>query len=209
MRMIASKYAERYLQIGKDPLSQINYDEELHSYIPILVLLKDGLSHVYYQYDLNYVLENITCPTEIKESSNRKILLILDALDEIHSSLDLSSLLNVIVPDFLKKYPNIKIILTTRLKAGLPKKFLNIKIDDRDNKYIRLLPFSQEQVNEFFEKYFTDEQQVQLFEKYGINKLTSDYIFSSLGLDINRKENNSDFEITKPSFYMDDFTAFF
>ena len=99
--------------------------------------------------------------------------------------------------------------MTTRLKAGLPKKFLNIKIDDRDNKYIRLLPFSQEQVNEFFEKYFTDEQQVQLFEKYGINKLTSDYIFSSLGLDINRKENNSDFEITKPSFYMDDFTAFF
>ena len=98
MRMIASKYAERYLQIGKDPLSQINYDEELHSYIPILVLLKDGLSHVYYQYDLNYVLENITCPTEIKESSNRKILLILDALDEIHSSLDLSSLLNVIYP---------------------------------------------------------------------------------------------------------------
>ena len=43
-------------------------------------------------------------------------------------------------------FPNMKYIITTRLEAGIPEK-LNI------SHYIRLLPLSRVQVNEFFYKY--------------------------------------------------------
>ena len=194
MIMLASKYAEMYLQIRSDPLAQIAFQYTSNRYIPILVSLKDGLSNVYYQNDLDNLLKNIISPSNVGESSKREILLILDALDEIHSSIDINLLLNVTIPEYHKNYPNMKIIMTTRLKAELQNKFLNIKIDDHDNKYTRLLPFTKDQVNEFFLSYFTEEQRNDLNQKYKINQLTYEYILELLGL---KKDG---FEITKPLF---------
>ena len=49
------------------------------------------------------------------------------------------------------KYPNIKFLITTRLEAGMQKLHTGLK------NYIRLLPFNQSQVNEFFTRYGTPQ----------------------------------------------------
>jgi hypothetical protein len=60
----------------------------------------------------------------------------------------------------------LKIIFTTRLEVGLPQ-ILGIK------KYVRLLPFTPNQVTEFFKRYdpkditFKDIRKYSLKEKYG------------------------------------------
>ena len=57
------------------------------NYIPILVFLKDGLKVEYGQYaTLDYLFEKIVAPSEIIGARNRKVLVILDALDEFQEN---------------------------------------------------------------------------------------------------------------------------
>ena len=148
-KKVASKYANEYLKMKRKS-----------QYIPIIVLLKDGLYHVYNDLDLNGVFDTIITPDKDtnEKAFNRNILLLLDGLDEYHddedqengltdNSKDIKKLIEKIGTEF-KKYRNLKVIITTRLQDDFP-----IKLPMMGKEYLRLLPFSEQQVEEFFEHY--------------------------------------------------------
>jgi uncharacterized protein YjbI with pentapeptide repeats len=187
VRMIASEYATAYLNSDQDNASYKN-----NTFIPILVFLKDGLDVVYYQDNLDYLLNEIICPDE--PSQKRKILLMLDGLDEYPYQNDIANLMTRL-KELRNKYSNLKVIITTRLESGLPEE---LKINDSENEYIRLLPFTVNQVDNFFEKYITYSQYESFFQKYGQEKITYDFVQKELGFQ--SKNNGINEEITKPLF---------
>ena len=131
IKKIASDYATKYLQSESDYIP----------YIPIVVYLGEaGLEGVYEDEDIDQVLRGLT-PSNSNEVSDLKILLIVDGLDEYKGKL---SDLMTLIKSLVKKYTFYKVILTTRPLSNLPNELLEIK------KYMRLLPFTKEQVNEFF-----------------------------------------------------------
>jgi hypothetical protein len=149
-KQIAVIYATKYLS-GKD------------TYIPIYVPLKRNLNNVYGDYSLQDIIAMI---------GDQKILLICDALDEYAS--DPYTLIYELIPQkFTSKA--LKTIFTTRLEPDLPK-----KIDISSNNYVRLLPFTTEQVDEFFSR-----------SKYNLPAVTSKTLIE-FGLD--------ETEILKPLF---------
>ena len=146
-RMIASSYASRFLYADKTAITS----KDNARYIPILVFLENGIEDVYHQKDLDLLLDEIVAPNE--EAKKRRILLILDGIDEFSDQTPetIGKMFNDNIKKGLRnKYPNIKVIITTRLKAGFAEQ---LKINDYDNKYVRLLPFTIDQVNQFFERY--------------------------------------------------------
>ncbi|MBV9176364.1 MAG: pentapeptide repeat-containing protein [Nitrososphaeraceae archaeon] len=146
-KKLASKYANGYLKLKRKS-----------QYIPIIVLLKDGLDRVYKTLNLNGIFEKVIAPDSNNRAFNRNILLILDGLDEYRddenqektlsdNSKDIKKLMEKIQTDF-EKYRNLKVIVTTRLQEDLPNKLPII-----GNEYLRLLPFTQQQVEELFAHY--------------------------------------------------------
>lgn len=129
---IASKLASNFLD---------EYQNE-DNYIPVIVFLRNGLDNIYKQYSLYNVLDNISPLSEIN-SNKKRILLILDGLDEY---IDQKQLMQEVRDRFHRNYPNMKILLTTRLIPELPD-VLNF------DEYIRLLQFTRIQVDEFFQRY--------------------------------------------------------
>jgi hypothetical protein len=124
------------------------------------VLLKDGLDRVYNTLNLNGIFEKVIAPDSDsnKKASSRIILLILDGLDEYRddenqqktftdNSKYIKNLMEKIQTDF-GKYSNLKVIVTTRLQDDLPYKLRMI-----GNQYLRLLPFTEQQVEELFAHY--------------------------------------------------------
>jgi hypothetical protein len=100
---ITVDYATKYLN---DPGSV---------HIPILVLLKDTLKNVFRDNNLDYVLDSIIAPDVA--TKERKILLICDGLDEYTDNI--KCLLEKLEKKHVELH-NLKLIITTRLKAGLP-----------------------------------------------------------------------------------------
>jgi uncharacterized protein YjbI with pentapeptide repeats/nucleoside phosphorylase len=126
-RYITHLYANRCLNNGSD-------------YFPILVKLRSELNNVYGTHGLDYVLNIVTNDSQNKD---RKILLILDGLDEYKGEIrELIERIN----SYQGEYRNMKVIITTRLKEGYANE-LNIE------NYVRLLPLSEEQVDQLFKKY--------------------------------------------------------
>jgi 5'-methylthioadenosine/S-adenosylhomocysteine nucleosidase len=126
-RYITHLYANRCLNNGSD-------------YFPILVKLRSGLNNVYGTRGLDYVLNIVTNDGQNKD---RKILLILDGLDEYKGEIrELIERIN----SYQGEYRNMKVIITTRLKEDYANE-LNIE------NYVRLLPLSEEQVDQLFKKY--------------------------------------------------------
>ena len=56
-----------------------------------------------------------------------------------------------------------KVIITTRLEAGLPQ-----KLDISKTGYIRLLPFNKQQVTEFFKKYGLPDITFNILKSYNL-----------------------------------------
>jgi NACHT domain len=138
-RMIASEYASICLVKG------------YHNYIPILVFLKGVDLRVEYEgLSLDNLLQFVVAPKLNPEASTRKILLILDGLDEYGSSTNTENQLRLIdkLDELKSNYPNIKAIITTRLEDKILEN-QGINIDT----YVRLLLFSPDQVNDFFKTY--------------------------------------------------------
>jgi uncharacterized protein YjbI with pentapeptide repeats len=150
IKRVSSKYARGYLDGSSD-------------FFPIVVFLKDGLKNVYYDDSLFDVINNIAPPDKDKNSDgvDTKVLLLLDGLEEYPNGSP-DSLKNEIISE-IKNYPNHKIVLTTRLKAGLPDE-LGFK------EYLRLLSFNEEQINEFFKHYKIDLTYHQAINQIGLNK---------------------------------------
>lgn len=125
--MLAANMAEKYLT-------------EFNSFIPIYVPLRDHFNNI----DDNG--NDFQTILSLVPNNQSKILFIFDGIDEYGEGEEITSLYNDRVKPYLKDYPNSKFLLTTRLKAGLPRHFYA-------DKYVRLLSFSPEQVDEFMSKY--------------------------------------------------------
>jgi uncharacterized protein YjbI with pentapeptide repeats len=135
-KKIASKYANDFL-------------ERNGKFIPIIVL-NNRLRKVYGDYNLDNVLNRIIAPDKNsnEKAFGRKILLILDGLDDYSdNSNDAKNLIDKIETIF-GNYRNVKVIITTRLQYELPNKLPII-----GEQYLRLLPFSEQQVEDFFNHY--------------------------------------------------------
>jgi uncharacterized protein YjbI with pentapeptide repeats len=146
---LTSIIAKKYLE---DPNNEYNY-------IPIFVPLKGKLKNIdEKQSSLEAKLRSIAGEGEAKK---RKILVICDGLDEYGK--DEAELKNFLEEKREKEFPNMKIIITTRLEAGLPQK-LGI------SSYIRLLPFNEQQVTKFFEKYGLPDITSDILESYNLTK---------------------------------------
>ena len=128
---LTSSFASKYLDNPNDE----------YNYIPIFVPLKGNLQNIDDdQRSLNDVLKLIA-PGE--EGKKRKILLFCDGLDEYGNEADkLIESLRIKREEF----PNVKVIITTRLEAGLPQ-----ELDT--SSYIRLLHFDNDQIDQFFKEY--------------------------------------------------------
>ncbi len=164
-RMIAAKYARNF--------------PDNNDYLPVFVSIKEGhgLNNVYEELNLDELLDEIiNLRGADEEAKRRKILLILDGLDEYSDNdEEIKKFVNEkIKKEYFSTYPNLKCIVTTRLTIGMPS---NLGLPEFGT-YVRLLPFNQDQVDDFLTRYDV--------------KLTYGDAISKLGL---RKE-----EITKPLF---------
>jgi hypothetical protein len=151
---LTSTIARKYLE---DPNNEYNY-------IPIFVPLKGKLENI--DEDQNSLDDKLRLIAG-EGGEKRKILVICDGLDEYGK--DETELKN----NLGKKRTNLtnmKIIITTRLEAGLPQK-LDISF------YIRLLPFNNKQVTKFFENYGLPDITYAILKSYN---LTEEEIFKPL-----------------------------
>jgi hypothetical protein len=106
---------------------------------------------------------------------DEKVLIVCDGLDEYHESDKIASLKEDLLTIQSKfSISHLKIIFTTRLEAGFPQK-LGIK------KFVRLLPFTTNQVADFFIKYGNQDLVFEDISKYGLQEKNKD---SSYQLDL-------------------------
>ena len=118
---------ELFLQVGNQYLNKSN------DYVPIFISPNKEINTLFMWDDIYRLLDEI--------EPNKKILLIYDGLDEHEYKKILYKL------DQRKtKNKNLKVILTTRLVSDFPQMIYNTK-----EKYLRLLPFTKQQVNSFLE----------------------------------------------------------
>lgn len=126
------------------------------TYVPIYVPLKRNLNNVYYDDGLEDVVKLIR---------DQKVLLICDGLDEYKDNSN--TLIYNILPKIFNNRSDVKTIFTTRLDPDLP-----YNIDISGNYYVRLLPFTQSQVNEFFSrsKYNLPDVTYQTLNDFGLDE---------------------------------------
>jgi hypothetical protein len=134
VKVKASRYAQNYLSGNEDSFS----------YIPVPIFLKHGMTTEYNGRSLDYVITNIVA-NDNEAKKNNEMLLFLDGLDEYNKS-SIAEVVNRYVEAGYK----LKVIITTRLDDNLIERNLpSIKFE----RYIRLLPFSEQQIDDFFKKY--------------------------------------------------------
>jgi uncharacterized protein YjbI with pentapeptide repeats len=139
-KFIASSLARSYLD---------DQDDE-DKYIPIFVALHN-LEKI--AGDENGIVKELKSIASGQQARKKKIVVICDGLDEYGPPEDIKELklfLGGLTSE--DKYPNIRFIITTRLEAGTPNALLEKEDKDQEitSDYIRLLPFSKTQVDEFF-----------------------------------------------------------
>lgn len=118
-------------------LAEKNLSDMFSEYFPIHIPLRHGLSRVDDDGDnLDAILSLL--------KDNTKILFIYDALDEFQDT-EIGQLLEKIQIN-LSKYPDSKAIITTRPNFDFQSK---LRLDE----YVRLSPFSNDQVSTFFSNY--------------------------------------------------------
>jgi len=155
------------------------YNESERSYFPIVIDLsgREGVESyfVYGQKSLDYFISNII------ENESRNVLLILDGLDEYKG--EIKDLFNYIT-ELHNKYEKVKVIVTSRL-VDIPKEYID--------EYVRLIPFSKEKVNKFFQKYGVeldyDKCEELGLDKEEITKPLFGWILGMISLDPSYKLN--------------------
>jgi uncharacterized protein YjbI with pentapeptide repeats len=176
-KFIASALAQNYLwhsHEGDDSLDV--YKSYIPIYCPLSTRVQD--SRISRLGNIENTLEAIYS-TDVEHNKDRKVLLILDGLNEYPDSLaSLMSELN----QYRSKYNNnIKTLITTRVSSDSDA--LKIKNDicnydiygSNSIRYIRLLQFTEDQADRFF-------------DKYGVkgNEITYDYATTTLNWDGNQ-----------------------
>lgn len=130
--------------------------------IPIVVTLNSKLDSVYGDLDLDSLLDEIA-PTD-EDKKNRRILLILDGLDEYP---DNKETLIKKIEKYWPQYRQLKVIFTTRLESGFPE---ILKIHQNEGQYVRIFPFTPDQVNEYFKNYGISELNYDKIKKIGLDE---------------------------------------
>jgi hypothetical protein len=147
---IASVYAQQYLD---DPDREDNY-------IPVFAPLKDSLDNISEKGESLEDVLGLIAPSASDEARKKKIVVICDGLDEYGSNIQkLKKRLDTLKHE---KYPNIKFVITTRLEATPEDLRAGLKT------YIRLLPFSKNQVDDFFRKSKLPQYSFERFEMYNL-----------------------------------------
>src|SRR6476646_4619189 len=153
---IASTLASRYLEGDSLDIDDDNDGDSSQDYIPVFISLKDSDDE-----SGKYIENKLQSISTGKEAKKRKILLICDGLDEYnYEEIKLKRALDDLCTE--DKYPNIKFLITTRLEAGMQKLHTGLK------DYIRLLPFKESQVNEFFTRYGIPQYSFEKIGSYGL-----------------------------------------
>jgi uncharacterized protein YjbI with pentapeptide repeats len=150
---LSSVYAQQYLD---DP-------DRDNRYIPVFAPLKDSLDNINEKGEsLEDVLELIAPVLDRREARKKKIIVICDGLDEYPSNNthELKTRLDTLRRK--DKYPNIKFVITTRLEADIPEDFKTAGLKT----YLRLLPFSKNQVDDFFRKSKLPQYSFERFKMY-------------------------------------------
>jgi hypothetical protein len=149
LKKIAHDLAIKYLQNPGN----------LAFYIPVISEMKYGLEKTCngnsLEYDLKYISHHCS------EGNHAKVLVLLDGLDELPPDRPINIInLFSVLQNLKTTYPNIKFIISTRLESGIPTR-LNL------DSYVRILPFSQEQIKDFFIKYSPalDTKVIELIQK--------------------------------------------
>jgi uncharacterized protein YjbI with pentapeptide repeats/nucleoside phosphorylase len=145
VKYLAYKYAEQILAGNEEAC------------FPVLVKLREitdiESGFIYKQETIESLLSKIW-----SENESRKVLVILDGLDEYRGTpQEVFRYLTKINPSLREK---VKVIITTRL-VEIPQEYI------RDG-YVRLMPFDSDQVDEFFRKYGVDLNYWEC-EKLGLN----------------------------------------
>lgn len=96
-------------------------------YLLIFVPLKYSLETTYNDNSLEVDLEQITSYSS--REKNSKILVTLDGLDELLNDRPINiHNIYTTIQRFIKEYPKIKFIITTRLESGFPTKLISKKL---------------------------------------------------------------------------------
>jgi uncharacterized protein YjbI with pentapeptide repeats len=137
VKMISAHYASEFL----------NGSEYSHVPIPIPISLNNpGLKTEDYKFTLDFILHKIIAPGDNAAAKNRPILIIFDALEKYKDTeITIGGKIEQLK---LEGFSSIKVILTTSLEEGiLASQQINV------DKYARMLPFNNAQLDEFFKKY--------------------------------------------------------
>jgi len=150
-KKIASDLAQNYLC---DAEVENEGQSKNTRYIPILCPLRGNIRNIQVSMRLrdtiDGILKRIYLPNR-EQRKNRKAVFIFDGLDEYSKGLE--SLVSDL-DEYRRKWDNnIKAIITTRLGADGDTLKLKKKISDEHAKYVRLLPFTKDDVNNFFIQY--------------------------------------------------------
>jgi hypothetical protein len=154
---IAATCASRYLE-GEGLINDDNSDDYGSSgdYIPVSISLKEVNDE-----SGKHIERKLQSISPGQQAKKRNILLICDGLDEYRfEEIKLKQALDILTTE--DKYPNIKFLITTRLEAGIQNLHTGLK------KYIRLLPFNQSQVTEFFTRYGMPQYSFEKLGNYGL-----------------------------------------
>ena len=131
-----------------------------YKYVPIFIRLKEWTEE---EVKNNAVAasngELISTVLSQVIQSDATPLLILDGLDEFSGGA--RSIYNWIT-SLYKDYQEMKVVITTRLKAGIPE-------DLHFKKYVRLLGFRDDQIEEFFKKYGFDDIDLSKVRDFGLS----------------------------------------
>jgi uncharacterized protein YjbI with pentapeptide repeats len=161
VKFIAAPFGTGKTSFAKYTVMKIaeDYLSGKSTWIPIYISLNQKLSSNYREdVEINHDLRDIIRP------NNENVLLVCDGLDEYP---DLGGILSL-KKELLNlpshhKISDLKIIFTTRPEAGLLHE-LGIK------RYVRLLPFTSDQVTEFFQRYGHQDLTFRDIEKYGLKE---------------------------------------
>jgi len=114
------------------------------THIPVFVYMRDYPNTQYRGESVSHVIETIVTDQSNPDSSKRNILLILDGLEEYSG--EVKDVRDELL-SFHREYPNMKFIMTARIFNDIPSS-VGIPFDY----YLRLLPFTEDQINDFFNK---------------------------------------------------------
>jgi hypothetical protein len=116
------------------------------TYVPILISDTNTMNNYYNGKSVEELIQNIVPSYD----SHKKILIVFDGVDQYNEGS--KALIARTRSEDFKKYDNRKIILTTRLNPEFPAEYEPTESET----YLRLLPFSVSQVNEYFRMLETD-----------------------------------------------------